>query len=135
MLAMKNFASILRHERLLHGWTQADVAEKLGSDSRTVRRWERGETIPSLYLRRKLCILFEKTPGELGLLFESTQYPLIVEETRELPRNYSPAVLTSEDKVVHPSLESLPHDNAFKKVQIRKIPMRRQARKNAIRLF
>src|SRR5438094_4314571 len=68
---MKDFASVLRYERSIRGWTQADVAEKVGSDSRTVRRWEHGKTVPTPYLRQRICQIFGKTPTELGLLPES----------------------------------------------------------------
>src|ERR1051326_9123261 len=57
----------LRQERLNRGWSQADVAEKIGSDPKTVGRWERGLTSPGPYLCQQLCQLYEKTPLELGL--------------------------------------------------------------------
>ncbi len=60
----------LRRERKLHGWSQADVAEKIGSDTKTIRRWESGQTFPSPYFRQKLMVLFEKSADELGLIDE-----------------------------------------------------------------
>src|SRR6266516_925248 len=58
----------LRHVRHLKGWTQSGLAELLGTDFETVRRWERGITAPSAYFRERLCTVLEKTPEELGLL-------------------------------------------------------------------
>lgn len=60
-------SDLLRAERIQHGWSQAQLAEELGVDTRTVRRWERGQAIPFPYYRQKLAILFGKTPEELGL--------------------------------------------------------------------
>ncbi|HLW00661.1 MAG TPA: helix-turn-helix transcriptional regulator [Ktedonobacterales bacterium] len=57
----------LTQERLNRGWSQADVAAKIGSDPKTVGRWERGLTSPSPYLCQQLCQLYGKTPQELGL--------------------------------------------------------------------
>lgn len=60
----------LKRERLLRGWTQADLAGFLGTDGYTVNRWERGRAYPSPYFRQKLCELFEKNALELGLVPE-----------------------------------------------------------------
>src|SRR5207248_11516009 len=51
-------------DRLL---TQEDVAEAIGTSSRTIRAWELGESFPSKYYSRKLCEFYGKTPQELGL--------------------------------------------------------------------
>ncbi len=58
----------LRSERLRHGWSQQELAEKLGISVVTINRWERGVTEPSPYFRLKLCALFGKSAIELGLL-------------------------------------------------------------------
>src|SRR5947209_15831802 len=58
----------LRHERELRGWSQAKLAEKIGTTCATVNRWERGNKAPSPYFREQLCDLFEKNTEELGLL-------------------------------------------------------------------
>lgn len=49
------------------GWTQAEVAAALGVSELTVGRWERGETFPHPYHRKKLCELFGKSEQELGV--------------------------------------------------------------------
>jgi len=60
-------SDLLRAERIQHGWSQAKLAEELGVDTRTVRRWERGQAVPFPYYRQKLSTLFGKTPEQLGL--------------------------------------------------------------------
>ncbi len=60
----------LRSERIRRGWSQDDVSEKIGSDSKTVGRWERGERFPSIYHRQKLVDLYGKSAEELGLIKE-----------------------------------------------------------------
>jgi transcriptional regulator with XRE-family HTH domain len=45
----------LRHARSLKGWSQAKLAEEVGTSFEMVSRWERGVTIPTLYFRAHLC--------------------------------------------------------------------------------
>jgi transcriptional regulator with XRE-family HTH domain len=58
---------LLRNERLLRGWSQQDLADRLGATAVTVSRWECGVQQPGPALRRKLCLLFGKSEDELGL--------------------------------------------------------------------
>lgn len=58
----------LRYERLRRGWTQLDLADKIGTTPLNVGRWERGITSPGPYLRQKLCEVYEKSLEELGLV-------------------------------------------------------------------
>jgi len=44
----------LRHERVRRGWSQQDLADKIGTTPVNVGRWERGLTTPGPYLRQKL---------------------------------------------------------------------------------
>ena len=41
-----NSFSRLREERLCRGWTQKDVADRIGVHTQEIGRWERGETLP-----------------------------------------------------------------------------------------
>lgn len=50
------------------GYSQEFLADKLGVDRTTVGRWERGETEPFPYLRRKLCQVLQVPPAELDTL-------------------------------------------------------------------
>jgi len=58
----------LKQARELRGWSQAKVAEQIGTDATTVSRWERGLFSPTPYFRERLCALFSKNAEELGLL-------------------------------------------------------------------
>jgi tetratricopeptide (TPR) repeat protein len=70
----------LRYQRHLRGWTLRDVADKLydlcaseeqresGMSADTVGRWELGVSKPSLFYQQKLCVLFETSAEELGLI-------------------------------------------------------------------
>ena len=58
----------LKQARELRGWSQAKVAEQIGTDATTVSRWERGLFSPTPYFRERLCTLFNKNAAELGLL-------------------------------------------------------------------
>src|SRR6266567_6303115 len=65
----------LKYERELRGWSQAKVAEEIGTTVRTVSRWEHGLAIPYPYFREQLCTLFGKNAVELGLVSEDEQDP------------------------------------------------------------
>src|SRR3954447_24131577 len=56
----------LRHERKSQGWTQKLLAEKIGTSTYTVNRWENGNTFPSPFYREKLSQIF-------GLDFEDSE--------------------------------------------------------------
>jgi transcriptional regulator with XRE-family HTH domain len=49
----------LKAVRLKQNLSQAELAEKIGTTSVNVSRWERGFTSPSPYYRRQLCELFQ----------------------------------------------------------------------------
>lgn len=53
--------------RLEKGWTQARLAEEVGTTFETVSRWERGVVIPGLFYREKLRGIFGKSATELGM--------------------------------------------------------------------
>jgi transcriptional regulator with XRE-family HTH domain/GTPase SAR1 family protein len=59
---------LLKQAREERGWSQKDVAEQIGTDPKTVSRWERRVAYPSPYFRQKLGELFKKSLRELDLL-------------------------------------------------------------------
>jgi transcriptional regulator with XRE-family HTH domain len=63
----------LRYERERRGWSQQDVADKVGTTPLNVSRWERGINQPGPHFRQQLCQLFEKSLQELGLVAEQTE--------------------------------------------------------------
>ena len=59
---------LLRAARLERGWTQQQVADRIGAPlSLNVTRWENGTAFPSAYYIERLCQLFGKSVRELGL--------------------------------------------------------------------
>src|SRR5207249_388026 len=63
----------LRHARSLRGWSQAKLAEEVGTSFEMVSRWERGVTIPTLYFRAHLCAALGMTAEELGLVHDPSE--------------------------------------------------------------
>lgn len=63
----------LRYARTLKGWTQAELAEQVGTSFEMVSRWERGVTLPSAYFRKRLCAVLEKTAEELSFVRTGTE--------------------------------------------------------------
>ncbi|RAQ97130.1 hypothetical protein A4R35_16445 [Thermogemmatispora tikiterensis] len=61
--------------RMSRGWSQQEVAERLGTTHVNVSRWERGVTKPNPYFRRKLCRLFGLTEEELDLAPAGPEIP------------------------------------------------------------
>lgn len=60
---------LLSRARLERGWTQKDVADRIGAPlNLNVNRWERGTAKPSAYYVQRLCEVFGKSASELGLL-------------------------------------------------------------------
>src|SRR5215469_13214115 len=71
---------LLRAARKDRGWTQQEVADRIGAPlALNISRWESGTAFPSAYYIERLCQLFGKSIRELGLsqLDEETQgdYP------------------------------------------------------------
>src|SRR5689334_23351618 len=66
----RKLSSRLRQERERHGWSQSELAIRVGTNQVTISRWEKGITVPSPYFRQKLGEIFEKSLEELGLFTE-----------------------------------------------------------------
>ncbi len=62
----------LRRARLLKSWSQAELAEEVGTSFEMVSRWERGVTKPSPRYRERLCAVLGKSAEELGLIRDLT---------------------------------------------------------------
>ena len=54
MTSSNDIAVELKRIRQLHGWSQEDLARKLGVSFATVNRWENGKTKPSRLAQDKL---------------------------------------------------------------------------------
>lgn len=58
---------LLRQERERRGWSQSELAERIGTNQVSISRWEKGIVTPTPYFRQKLGELFGKSLEELGL--------------------------------------------------------------------
>ncbi|MGI9058176.1 MAG: tetratricopeptide repeat protein [Ktedonobacteraceae bacterium] len=58
----------LRKARVDRGWSQRELAERIGTTPVNISRWENGSTFPFPYFRQRLGEVFGKTPDELGLV-------------------------------------------------------------------
>src|SRR6266849_5099173 len=65
--------SRLKQEREQRGWTQSELAERIGTTQINISRWENGITVPSPYYRQRLGELFGKSVQELDLVPDSSQ--------------------------------------------------------------
>lgn len=86
----------LTEARNAHGWSQQEVAERIGSTYVNVSRWERGITRPNPYFRKKLGALFGKTEPELDLALGPEAAPEQEADTDALPTARPTAPLTRE---------------------------------------
>src|SRR5258708_16226190 len=66
-MGMERSNDLLRAAREKRGWTQAEVAEKIGTTSVKWSGWENGITFPGHFYRQKLCTLYGISAGERGL--------------------------------------------------------------------
>jgi len=73
MVKNSSWHHILKHERQLRGWSQADVAARIGSDPKTVSRWEQGLALPLPYFQQRLVDLFGKDAQALGFIAEERE--------------------------------------------------------------
>ena len=73
MVKNSSWHHILKHERQLRGWSQADVAARIGSDPKTVSRWEQGLALPRPYFQQRLVDLFGKDTQALGFIAEQRE--------------------------------------------------------------
>ena len=74
----------LRDERERRNWTQAQVAELLNIDPKTVSRWECGKSSPSFSSCDKLCKLYKKNLEELGLIHKGKPVPKVINSSESV---------------------------------------------------
>ena len=83
-------------------WTQAQLAEEIGTTPKNVGRWELGKTAPSLYYCQKLSDVFHMSPGELGLMREDAILLPLPGADTELARDTVPQTTSiNEEAPVH----------------------------------
>jgi transcriptional regulator with XRE-family HTH domain len=57
----------VRRARQEHGWSQAELARRVGVSTKTVKRWEGNQAAPHPYASQKLCRVLGKGREELAL--------------------------------------------------------------------
>ena len=65
--------SRLKQEREQRGWTQSELAGRIGTTQVNVSRWEKSITVPGPYYRQKLAETFAKSIKELGFISQSDE--------------------------------------------------------------
>lgn len=65
--------SRLRQERERHGWSQSELATRIGTNQVSISRWEQGLIMPGPYFRQRLVEVFEKSLEVLGLFTETIE--------------------------------------------------------------
>lgn len=80
----------LFHARKKRGFTQEDVADKLGVSRQTVSKWETDETLPDIHQAKRMSVLYGVSLDEL------LEFDLDVKELQEIIDKTSDAV---SDKV------------------------------------
>ena len=61
----KLVAGNLAYYRRLNNLTQIELAEKLNYSDKSISKWERGESLPDLYILREIALLFGVTLNDL----------------------------------------------------------------------
>ncbi len=131
----------LAEARLSRGWSQHEVAERIGTNYVNVSRWERGITKPTPYFRRKLCQLFGKTEQELDLEIQPKEQKGLTEDasykTGKTDNNGSAIANAAQPSTPTPS-GPLPAPTAvpiYDPAIPAKLPMRLVGRSQEIRLI
>lgn len=98
---------LLRAARKERGWTQQQVADRIGAPlSLNISRWENGLAFPSAYYIERLCQVFGKSMSELGL-------SQMEDETWDKPPSQAVAASqASSPAVPEPSWDTTP-DQSF----------------------
>jgi transcriptional regulator with XRE-family HTH domain len=72
---LENFGNLVRESRTKHGWTQGELADKLGLSRNTVSGWERGEYRPqNLSILNKLARVLQLNEAEWDDLASAAGY-------------------------------------------------------------
>jgi transcriptional regulator with XRE-family HTH domain len=99
--------------RKQHGWSQQQLAKKIGTSGPIVGRYERGEMTPSVEVAKKLADTFDVT---LDYLVDDTGKTAEIKDKAMLQRIMEIQALDTEDQktIVH-VLDSLLRDAKAKK--------------------
>src|SRR5690348_3075914 len=107
--------TLLRAARKERGWTQQQVADRIGAPLPiNISRWENGMTFPSAYYIERLCQLFGKSMSELGLSqiehetpVQRSAHPALNRQTPSSKTDETRQRVLAEQHVVSPAPESV----------------------------
>lgn len=85
-----NLGNNLFNARKKAGFSQEEVAEKLGISRQTISKWETNETIPNIYESKQLAQLYNLSLDEL------LDFDVYLKEIEEAIKNSNPA---KEEKI------------------------------------
>ncbi|GER87639.1 hypothetical protein KDW_18010 [Dictyobacter vulcani] len=91
------FHEILKYQREVRGWSQARMAEELGTTPNRISSWERNISFPSAYFRERLCSLLDMDAHELGLLTLTPEPPHPAATSLEDPESEIPTVIINRE--------------------------------------
>jgi tetratricopeptide (TPR) repeat protein/transcriptional regulator with XRE-family HTH domain len=75
----------LLRERLRLNWSQEKLADRLGVSVNSINRWENDKALPHPHYREQLCLIFDKSPEELGFVVQDSTTPVwMVPQRRNL---------------------------------------------------
>ena len=100
----------LKHEREQRGWSQAKLAELVGTNPATVGRWERGVSSPYPIHRERLCGLFNKDVQELGLIEED--YSVLEQDMAGVSGSQPVTMSGAKPFIFDPAIPMLPLETA-----------------------
>ena len=89
------FGKRIQQLRKEHGWSQPEVAKKIGTSGAIVSRYELGQMTPSIAVARKLADVFAVT---LDYLASEREIPNILKDREMLARLQNLDELPPEDK-------------------------------------
>lgn len=104
-------SSSLKAERELRGWSQSKIAELLGTTTKTVGRWERGEAVPYPHYREQLCMLFGKNAQQLGWLQGEEEQTLPMQDAKEMDAECLSLALTEPWLLQDPAIPQVLSEN------------------------
>lgn len=55
----------IRHMRMMRGFSQKQLAERIGRSANAVSNWEKGATLPDVELLENICVVLNVTPNQI----------------------------------------------------------------------
>lgn len=111
-IATSTTSNGLRFERLQRGWSQAELAKRIGTTRISVNRWECGHVLPSPYYLSRLLDLLGKTHEEL---FPDALLEIIPPVQEEVPDESSVPPLAAPDEAAQRNKQVLDAGNVLQK--------------------